>query len=49
MYNQILDAYCQMQWLEYKLGNAYTLYDGKEAYYKQVENNVYVSNIIAQK
>ena len=38
-----------MQWLECKLGNAYTLYDGEEAYYKQVGNNDYVSIIIALK
>ena len=31
------------------MGNAYTLYDGEEAYYKQVGNNDYVSIIIALK
>ena len=38
-----------MKWLDCKLGNAYTLYDGEEAYYKQVGNNDYVSNFIALK
>ena len=38
-----------MKWLDCKLGNAYTLYDGEEAYYKQVGNNDYVSIIIALK
>ena len=45
----ILAVYCHMKWLDCKLGNAYTLYDGEEAYYKQVGNNDYVSIIIALK
>ena len=49
LYNPILAVYCQMKWLDCKLGNAYTLYDGEEAYYKQVGNNDYVSIIIALK
>ena len=49
MYNPILAAHGQMQWLECKLGNAYTLYDGEEAYYNQVGKNVCVSIIIALK
>ena len=49
LYNPILAAYCQMEWSECKLGNAYTLYDGEEAYYNQVGKSVCVSIIIALK